>query len=1242
MSRLTAAIFAAALIITSHFAVNAQATTGVLKGTVVDSAGSVVAGAKVTAKNEGTGIESTMTTNAEGIFNFAALSPGSYTVSIEAANFKRSLQSGVKVNVGIVNPITVNLEVGSVSEAVTVTSNTDDTLQSEQSQISATIDARRVQDLPSNTAGGGIDTLALLIPGVSVNNLSGTNTNGTGFSVNGNRGRSNNFQIDGSDNNDLSVAGPALFVDFQDSVQEVQVITNNFDARYGRNQGAIVNIVGKTGSNDFHGSAFLHHRDAQALDSLNNIFRRNGQTENDPFLYNVFGGSIGGPVYLPKFGSGGPGFWSGRDKAFFYFAYQGIRNPSSTTGFSTSLGILPSEFGRLQSTFPGNAVADTIAKFSPWAIPGAQLNTNSAGTPANALINTNPATGCPRAIAAGTTPPAGCGGYVSLINPATGQPFQIGGPFDVVNLGSASNPLLFQAAQYQRTVPTDFTENYWNLRFDVKPTNRDNVTFRLLKQNSVAKNAAQANAALAGGFNGDIPAGSTNYGGYWTRSFTSSTLNDLRVTYQKIGVDFGGGCDVATPGCIPSPDQIGNSFTNIAFPTALGLTKTNSLPTIGQSTALPQGRTGKVYQVADNFTWNLGKHALTFGAEFKYLKTLTPFLPNFNGSYSFNSATRIANNAPTAVSITLGDPLLEFPERDQYYFVQDDFKVKPNLTLNLGLRYEYTGQPINELNKQTTARESDKSTALFDTNLPLDQRTVPRVAADKNNFAPRVGFAYTPHFWKKLFGEDATVFRGGYSIAYDAAFYNILTNVMNTAPFSVSLAIPPASLPNIGSPAPLPTGPFGNVVRDAAAASGLLPTGVLNPVFLAQTQVADNYKSPYSEQWSFGVQRLIGKKHIVEARYVGNHGIGLFQSENGNFFDGPLVNGFSLGGFDFPSFANLLPPGTVAQNCVDNPATPDIESSCNGRQFRAGGRTVRTNSASSIYHSLQARYGGRFLNDSLSVNASYTWSKTMDNASEIFANAATASPNAQNPFCVNKCEWSLSEIDRPQTFSTNFVFDVPFFKQQKGLVGHLLGGWQFNGTYIISSGQVFTPNNGVAGLLGLGNTYLTAGDRPFNGNSNVDPRLVGISQIDANLLFGIDVVNPNGFWLMNGLNEDTTRTQAVTPSDVRYIINGPGAAKIFGTPFGDVARNTERGPIFNNFNLSVFKNIRVMESVKVQLRAEAFNVLNHPNPGFGTNGGNGLPVTNLTGAGAAGSAYDEFQDIQYANRIVQVGLRIVF
>jgi outer membrane receptor protein involved in Fe transport len=1216
---------------------SAQATTGTLRGVVADPNGAVINGATVTAKNEATGATSSpTTTSSEGIFEIAGLQPGTYTVTTEGAGFKRSVSTGVVVKVGIVNPLDVMLEAGAVTETITVTANTEEVVQREQAQISTTFEARRVEDLPSNGAGNGLDTLALLAPGVVANRGGSGNTNGTGLSVNGNRGRSNNFQIDGADNNDLSVSGPAMFVDNQDQVQEYQVITNNFSAQYGRNQGAIVNIVTKGGTNEYHGTAFWFHQNNKALNSLTNQEKASGQTEPNQSLYNVFGGTFGGPLHLPRFGEGGPSLMSGKDRMFFFLTYQGIRNPSVFTARSTQLAILESEFGRLSSTFPGNGVVNAITNFSTFAIPGARPNSQSPGAVSTVFINPT-LTGNARLSA---TPAPGFQG-----------PFLIGGPYDVVNLGGN----LFQAAQAERDFPTPFTETNYSLRFDFKPTDRDNVTVRLLNQRQTFVNSVVGNAGV-NGFNGDVPATSRNFGGTWTRTLSNAMVNEFRAFYQRIGVTFGGG-----EGLIPDPLQIGSTITNITFPSGLGITKpSNTLATIGPATNFPQGRIGKVYQVADNLTWTVGRHSMIMGAEFKHLNNVSPFLPNYNGAFAFNSATRIINNAPSGVTVTGGDPLLAYTENDQYYFFQDDFKIRPNLTLNLGLRYEYTGQPINILHEQSVARESNPATALFDPTLPLSVRTVPRIPADKNNFAPRVGFAYTPKFWRSFLGEDATVIRGGFSIAYDAAFYNILQNVQGGAPFSVSLAIPANLLPTTNSPFPVPNGaPTGDAVRAAGAASGVLPIGKLNPQFLAQTTVSQDFYSPYSMQFSMGVQRQFGRRHVGEVRYVGTRGVGLFQNINDNFFIGPLVNGFTRNvtfadgadadadpdvvPFAFRSFANLLPPGTTALVCADNPATLTNEAACNNRLRPAAGITTRANTANSIYHSMQSRYNGR-LTDTFSVGLSYTFSKTIDDASEIFAQNDALSPNAQNPFCINRCERAISALDRTHAFAANFIYDVPWMREQRGFVGRVLGGWQVNGTYLLTSGAPYTPGQTFNGNLGLGGTYLTAGDRPFLGNPNADKRLVGINQVDASLLFGVPVTNPNGFYSLNALNS-TGDVVGVTPNDVRFIFNGPGAAQVFGTPFGDSPRNALRGPIFNQLNASLFKNIKVMERLTVQLRGEAFNVLNHPNPGFGVvvpNGANAFPQINVGLAGSPGNAFAENKDIEYARRVVQVGLRIIF
>jgi hypothetical protein len=912
----------------------------------------------------------------------------------------------------------------------------------------------------------------------------------------------------------------------------------------------------------------------------------------------------------------------------------------------------------------------TIATYSPFAIPGTVPNSAIVGTGVQALINTNPGNStagppCPRAIASGATPPAGCSGYANL------GPFLIGGPYDVINLGTATAPLLFQGAQSQRNYPTAYEETYKAVRFDIKANQTNDITLRYLKQSSANQNAL-SNSAIYNGFDGDIPAGSKNMGVSWTSQLNNTMVNEFRATYNKINVEFGGGCSNGVPGCIPGPAEIGTALANVAFSGALGLTKPNALGTIGPATNLPQGRIGKVWQYADNFTWSLGRHSLLFGAEYKHLTELAPFLPNYNGAYTYTTASapdplaaRLANNAPATVAITGGDPLLLFPENDQYYFIQDDFKIKSNLTLNIGLRYEYTGQPINVLHDQSVVRESGPN-GFYLKSLPLSVRTVPVAPLDKNNFAPRVGFAWSPKFWKSFLGEDATVIRGGFSIAYDAAYYNILLNVQNAAPFSAALNIPASALTSTTtSPAPLPANPTGDNIRALAAASGLLPLGQLNPLFLTQTKVADDFRSPYSEQFSLGVQHQFGRKHVGEVRYVGTHGVALFQNVNSNFFIGPLVNGFTRNicttrnpngtcaatvPVVFPSFSSQLPPGTVSQVCVNDLATPFVdESACNNRQVRQAGITTRANTAQSIYHSLQARYNGRLLNDSLNLSASYTFSKTIDDASEIFAfgGGDILSASAQNPFCINRCERGRSGLDRPHAFAASFIYDAPWMREQRGVAGHILGGWQLNGTYIVTSGAVWTPGQTSNGTLGLGNTYLTAGDRPFVTNGSADRRLVGISRVDAFLLGRIPTVSPadlNGFISLTQLNA-TGAVVAISPNDVKYIFNGPGAARIFGTPFGSAGRGIERGVMFNQLNMGVIKTIKVFEGLRIQLRGEAFNILNHPQPGIGsavTGGTTHLPNISVNNAGQSGARFGDTTDQTFARRVVQVGLRIAF
>jgi outer membrane receptor protein involved in Fe transport len=1155
----------------------AQATSGGLRGVVTDSAGAVVPDADISAKNDATGVENKSKSNNEGLYSFPRLAPGIYTVSVQKQGFKRQELQQVTVAIGQEQTIDVSLQAGQVSETVTVTASGEEMMQKEQTQISSRFESRKVSELPLGVAGGGIDQIALLAPGVAPG-FGNVNSNGATLSVNGQRARSNNFTIDGGDNNDLSIGGPNLFVDNNDIVAEFQVITNNFSAEYGRNQGAIVNIVTKAGSNEFHGTIFEYHRNRNFFDSLTNIERRGGQSGPDALIRNTFGFTVGGPIK--------------KNRAFFFGSFQDIREASTGIARSDSPTIAPEELSRLSliAGFGSNPALQALQKLSAFAIRDVGIVGERTDKPTNATIT-------------------------------------LGG-------------VTFRTAYPQRSLAQPFIQPEFSARGDVKLTDKHTVYYRHIYQRSDETNALTS--PQSGGNVGNIPFSSNLGTAAVTSQISNTAVNEFRFVYNSLAVVFGGGCEGKSIGCIPEPRaNIGQTLPNISF-TGIRNTNGDSLQTIGPATNLPQDRTVTVYQYQDNFSKTMGLHQLKIGADIRRLTNSVAFLPNINGAFRFSTAARLLANNPTFVNLAAGQFIIDYKETDQFYYLQDDWRIKDNLTLNLGVRYEYTGQPINTLVNITVPRETDPSTALWRQNLPIEARTSPKLPADKNNWAPRVGFAWRPRFGggigKRMFGEqDQTVIRGGYSIAYDPAFYNLLLNASTSAPV-VFLNRTNNPAPPAAALFPLPSDVTGAGVQALAQSKNIIAKNTFDPRLFAQTGFAGDFHSPYAEQWSFGIQREIARNNVFEVRYVGTHGVGLFQTLNANPRIDRLKNGFTLGGITFPGFPNLVPAGLNPVSCTDNPATADNEGACNGTVLAGHGLIRnRENTAQSLYHAMQSRFDGRSFNQ-LTWGISYTFSKALDNASEVFSFQESAAP--QNPFDRSH-ERSYSGFDRRQVFSMNWVWDVPFYKDQHGLVGRVLGGWQLNGVYRLASGLRFSPSqlcNALCVGVGYGDpgwdgTFLGLDSlRPYYGNPKAPRTSVGISQIDASFIFGTAVTNANGFLDFNALN--LGKVVNVTKDQVRYIYNGPGAAKIFGNPYGDAPRGAETGPILNVMNLGVFKNIKVKERLRVQLRLEAFNAFNHPN--------GGLPNIFVEGALAAGTVFNDVGEINYGRRIIQIGGKIIF
>jgi len=457
--------------------------------------------------------------------------------------------------------------------------------------------------------------------------------------------------------------------------------------------------------------------------------------------------------------------------------------------------------------------------------------------------------------------------------------------------------------------------------------------------------------------------------------------------------------------------------------------------------------------------------------------------------------------------------------------------------------------------------------------------TVPEIPNNYKYFGPSIGFAWKPH----LFGitSDKTVIRGGYRITYDPAYYNMFLNVATAAPVVNAGTVTGA---NCTAPCLPSSGFLGNDVRSAHLSD--IPRGV-NPGFRNNTRVDNNFHEPMTQEWTLGVQRELTSKVVLEIRYVGNHVVGNFQTVNANpDLSGLVANGFS----------SFIPAGVTP--CADATAPGFGRADCNFSNLRD-----RSNTAWSKYNGLQSeirvqRWHG------LSGAGSFTWSKTMDNSSEIFSTGAGGNTvaGAQNPFDISSGEKALSGLDFPKIASLYLIYELPFYKNQHGFLGKLLGGYQTNATWRFSSGQLWTPT----GIAGDNSSCQTSFDgtfysglstcRPFMGNPAAPVDTVGECSNPAAADCGL--VEYFAFAATGALNP-------VPKSAVHWIYNDDNAAAFFKTPYGNVGRNPGvRGQAVSTVNASIFKTTKITERLSLRLEAQAYNLFNHlflgvPDPQIG-------------------------------------------
>ncbi len=1113
-----------------------QVLKGSISGTVTDPQGAVVAGAQVKATQADTGAVYTTTSDSSGLFRLNLIPAGTYKLEISAQGFKTTVQNSVPVSAGLDQGLgTLKLAVGGASETLEITAAAP-LVETTQAQVTNTFSGVELQHYSGIQENEGLDNLALFTPGVNnTRDNTFSNSNGPGFSVDGLRGRNNDQEIDGQNNNDNSVGGPSLFVSDTEFVQQYVIIDHQFGPEYGRNAGSVVNIITKSGGNNWHGSIFGNENNS-VLNSLTNGFKNPRICEPNclsgpPRLNNEFGGvSIGGPMV--------------KNKMFIFGGFDqqiiSTLSPEQTTGLTPT----PAGLAQLNGCFPGSQSLQAFDKFGPYAV--------SAGNP-------HPFSA------------------TQMINVSDGVTTCANVPF----------------AGVSRSLSTPFHGFDFVLRHDVQ-LGGDTLSSRYLFNRGNNFNVDFGDGA--NGYPANVTALSQAILESWTHNFTPRMVNELRAGFNRLNVDFGGNTIGNT---VPTAGGVANAVAQGTIQTTSPAPFDNLF---GAANNLPQSRVVNTWQAQDNWNWVLGKHSIKAGVNWTYQRSPNTFLPNIDGTFRFASWSRFIQNQPNRVRVAEGTPTLDFREYDTFAYGGDDWKIGQNLTLNLGLTWTYYGQPENLFNTLTTQQQTG-SNPFWNPALPLSVTTLPKVPAINSSFGPGIGFAYTPQWGGFLTGHGKTTFRGGFRFLYDPPYYNIYLNESTSAP-QVFLQTFSGTQPSSKGVPLVPTGP--NVRSEL---SPFLTPGVFDPRTFAETNVTPNFGPDKVETWSLGFERELSRNAAFEARYVGNRAYDLFQTVNGN----PLISQLKA---DFPSLvpSNLTPCAATQQ--VGAGAGTDIGRVDCGQ----GVLRTRNNGGYSRYNGLQAEFRTNNLFKQLTLRTGYTFSKTLDNVSEIFSTLGGGSSIAlaQNPLNTTKGEYSFSGLDIPHTWYATFYEQLPFFKEQHGFVGHMLGGWALSGTYIIASGQRYTPvqaftatfsNPGATGgsnapgdyydIAFWGNFFGVEPARPFLGNLNAPSTAVGIFAGDACSVFGFcatAATNPNQILSLNQLNT-TGNEVAVNKNDVRFIMNGFQAQQFFGTPFGNTPRGVAQDALTNVGNFTVTKMLKLGERATFEFRASMLNVFNHPNFG---------------------------------------------
>jgi hypothetical protein len=1158
-----------------------QSSLGEIRGRVSDSTGAVVSGANVEIKNQTTGETRTVQTNSDGEYTISKLPVGAYTVSVSSQGFAAASVKDVQISVAFVTEQNLTLSPQGSQETVTVTSGDVATqVNSTDQQLSTLINNQKIMDLPLLSRNPS--ALVLLAPGTVQ-----TDTALGGFSINGSRERNNNFIVDGVDNNDTDVPGipGGIATPNIDATEEFRVITGNFNAEYGRNTGGIVTTATKRGGNAFHGGTYLYYRNDKF--AARNFFNTTGKP--DPLDRKQYGVSIGGPIV--------------KDKLFFFFNYEGDRQKSGSQQFR----LVPTALAR-------TGIINTPA---PTASSTTNQNNGSFGVLdiRNGAFNNN----LPNALG-------------------------IGLPFSPTSLALLNSifplPNLPSGSAIESPLPGVF--EYYTFNYDARndiDSIATRVDYQINDKNTLtgsvnwSKGKYSLGAPTFPEFGDELLSPQTGavYAFNLISTLSPSIVNEFRFGINRAKADFFGPGGGDVPNTLN--DAVRSAFTANGAPVpTFGGANTSILNLVTPFTSIAnfstQGRTTGTTTIGDSLTWVKGAHTWKFGGESRLIFSngdsnfSRQETVDFGLSSNFNfpivryvDAAGVTRNVPASgagglindyLSFLTG--IVAFRTQTQFFdasgqrvdndfrryrtteygfFGQDTWRIRQNLTLNLGLRWEFNQVPYEKDGLLSNLVDQDPSGPTPAGGFAF--KTVGKNSAnpdlklwdnDWNNFAPRFGFAYSPSFEDgflgKLFGGPGrSSIRGGYGIFYDRIFTNLFGNSSGNPPFSNAIFDIPLNGSGgflIDDTPRLATTTATNLVQEGQE----LGLAVIFPT--AQNNILQQkFVTPNSASWNFGFQRELGKQFLFEIDYVGTKGTNLIRTVDGQYTSVARVNAI-----------------TGANNTID-PEDPRANY-FNGTLNQAFGQNsvfLITTIGNSRYDAMQVRLTKTLSNKRFGlgqIQGFYTWSHSIDDATDplVPGTSDRGFPRDSSGYAGGiRLERGDSSFDARHRFVLNFIYELPFTSSNK-FVKYLIDDWTLSGIFQAQTGYPFS-------------VFMNGIDRQGTGLSSRASFANGTNAFESN-------------------RTDANSRVYTGPDRSLFASSVPGD----GTQ-GTAGRGIFRGPKYANMDFSVIKRIPITERMRFTLRADFFNLFNKVNLGIPisdvTQGNFGLSTT----AGAA-------RIIQFAGR----------